>query len=116
MKLTLPVPPSSNRYWRHAGPRVNRSAEAVNYIGAVSLLLMKQKVKPIRGEVSIAVEWHRKAKRGDLDNILKILFDALKDRAFGDDSAIRRIVAERFEDHHNPRMEVTIQPYEVSDG
>ncbi len=113
IRLTLPEAPSANRYWRHVGAKVLRSREAINYIGAVRLVCSARKVRPIGGEVTLEVSWYRGRRSGDLDNRVKILQDALKGHAFGDDASVRRLVAERFEDKARPRMEVTISEYQA---
>jgi crossover junction endodeoxyribonuclease RusA len=47
----------------------------------------------------------------DLDNARKVLYDALKDVAFGDDKWVRADSAERMEpDEHGARVVVTITP------
>ena len=90
--LTLPEPPSSNRYWRRAGTRIHVSAEAKAYKEAVSMLTSRYKrgaecAFP-SGDLSVVVVWHRSAKRGDLPNRTKVLYDALQGSVYADDRQI----------------------------
>ena len=47
---------------------------------------------------------------GDLDNLSKAILDAVNGLAFTDDAQITRLVAEKFTDKKNPRVEVSIEP------
>jgi crossover junction endodeoxyribonuclease RusA len=105
ISLTLPFPPSANRYWRHAKGRTYRSSEAIAYIEAVQDLVPDEQLE---GEISVTMHFHRPARRGDLDNRIKIALDSLRGRAYHDDKQIVRIEATRHEDKKNPRVEITI--------
>lgn len=105
IKAVLPYPPSANRYWRKARGMVYVSAEAKAYKKAVSSSMPKT---PFAGPVSVTIDVYRPARRGDLDNCIKILLDSLNGIAYADDQQIIEIHAERFEDKKNPRVEVTI--------
>lgn len=122
MRLTLPMPPSANRYWvtfayisrngRNPGkPMANTvpSTHAKEYKQAVADLCRKQKIRRISGEIFLTVRVYRSIRRGDLDNRLKVLIDALKGVAFDDDEQIVRIHAYRHDDKSNPRVEVEIE-------
>ena len=108
--MILPVPPSSNKYWRVWRNRAVRSKEAEEYIAAARLewKLQQPSVKMLRGPIAVTLRWYRHEKRGDLDNRIKVALDSLKRLAFLDDAQIVRILAERFEDKARPRLEVEI--------
>ncbi|HEV8177156.1 MAG TPA: RusA family crossover junction endodeoxyribonuclease [Gemmatimonadales bacterium] len=110
IRLTLPVPPSANRWWRSVGPRVLLSREARDYKQTVATLLMVAKVKMIAPpeRVRIRIVWYRARKSGDLDKRLGILLDGLQGQAYANDSQIVELSARREEDPDNPRMEVEI--------
>lgn len=109
MKLTLDFPPSSNRYWRHNQGRTHRSAEAEAYIRQVGWQCVAAGIVPLDGDVSVTMRFYRPAKRGDLDNRIKIMLDALQGHAFRNDSQVGIIYAVRLDDKTNPRVELEIE-------
>jgi crossover junction endodeoxyribonuclease RusA len=104
--VTLPYPPSANRYWRKFRGNMVVSAEAKAYREVVATRLYG--VKPYTGDVSLTVGVYRPQKSGDLDGRLKQLLDALQGYLYVDDKQIVRIVADRYDDKANPRVEVTV--------
>lgn len=108
MKLTLPYPPTANLYWRKWRNRIVKSAEARDYQRHVSYMLGP--IGPFTLPVRVSVLVYRPRRRGDLDNTLKVLLDALKGIAYVDDSQVVRIEASRLEDASNPRVEVEVLP------
>ncbi len=108
VKLTLPFPPSSNRYWRKTRHgRVYVSDEAKNYRDEIALLTKRCGIAI--GDVSFTAKFYRPRKSGDLDNRIKILLDALQGNCFVDDSQVVEIHAYRFDDREKPRVEVEIR-------
>jgi crossover junction endodeoxyribonuclease RusA len=110
IEMTLPYPPSANRYWRHWNNRVVMSAEARAYKNLVSLLAKAQNVDLVDGTVCVELEIYRPRQAGDIDNSIKILLDALNKVAYSDDSQIVRLVADQLDDKENPRVEVRVTP------
>lgn len=111
MTITLPPPPSANRYWRNFRGRTVVSGEAKAYKDAAAWLARAAGMdEPLTGNVALTVRWYRERKAGDLSNRLKILEDALQGVAYVNDSQIVRIVAERYDDKRNPRVEVEVTP------
>lgn len=102
IRLVLPKPVSSNRYWRVWGGRVVRSSEARSYKIACQIIATREKIKPIAGDVAIAIILHPKlTKKGaasktriDLDNALKVVIDALQGVAYANDSQVVSIKAD----------------------
>lgn len=116
MKLTLPYPPSANAYWRVWKGRILVSAQARAYKARVGFQAAAAKARggvspylTLAGPVVVSVALYRPQRRGDLDNTLKVLLDALKGIAFVDDSQVVEIHARRFDDKANPRVEVTVE-------
>lgn len=107
-KLTLPYPPSANKYWRMWKGRILVSAEARQYKLDIATLARIAGLRPLDVPVILSLDIYRPAKRGDLSNRIKILEDALQGVAYDDDSQIVEITARRFEDKKEPRVEVTI--------
>lgn len=111
--ITLPFPPSGNRYWRIWRGRAVASPEAVAYKETVRLLCLTRGMKLIEGDVHVHLWLYRRARRGDLDNSLKVLLDALQGVAYQNDSAIREIHAVQFEDAADPRVRVIVEPWRL---
>lgn len=141
IKLTLPYPPSANRYWatRVITPRGQTRAMAMTYVTpeakqykeSVAWLAKAAGVKPIVGRVSMVVElyphrpldfqkrmrqlgdaWDDTVECIDLGNCEKVLSDALKDVVFGDDKLLHDIHLKRMEpDGGDARVVVTLTPY-----
>lgn len=108
--LTLPYPPSANRYWRALGRgHVTRSREAKAYLEEVGWLCRSLDTQPVAGDVEVEMRVYRPARRRDLDNHLKVALDALQGHLYHDDKQIVRLVAERYDDKANPRLEVTVR-------
>lgn len=91
LTLTLPWPPSVNRYWRRHGHTIHRSAEATQYIRLVQAQLRTQfRFSSLACPLVVLVEALPPDKRlRDLDNLLKALLDACtKAELWRDDSLI----------------------------
>lgn len=109
MKITLPYPPSANRYWRAFRGRTVVSAEARSYKRQVAKACKAAGfTEPLAGEVAISVIVYRPILRGDLGNRLKVLEDALNGFAWHDDEQVSRIYMERHLDRKEPRVEVEV--------
>ena len=116
LSLTLPVPPSANRYWRIYRNRAVKSAEARAYQNRVGWLTRSafeyRSMCPFPSEsVKLTVRWYRGAKMGDLSNRIKVVEDALQGFAYVNDSQVVELHAYRFEDKANPRVEVTVEVF-----
>lgn len=119
MRLILPYPVSANRYWRSFVPRghsraiVTVSDEAKAYKSQVGWIAKAAGIRaPLRHAISMnfrLIPANRVCM--DLDNVLKVSIDALKDIAYFDDSQVRRITAERMEPDGKARLEVEIEEY-----
>lgn len=134
--LVLPYPISSNRYWRpvRIGNHITivPTKEAKAYKQEVAVLSKAAGARPIAGRVSLQIklypgrpqDWAKRAQKDpdnwddtvrsiDIDNALKVLLDALKDVAFGDDSWVRSLHAERcVPDDKGARVVVTVTAQE----
>jgi Holliday junction resolvase RusA-like endonuclease len=66
--------------------------------------------KMIDGYLQIEVDVYYPSQRSDLDNSLKVLLDCLqKVKAFSNDNKVTRILANKFLDARNPRIEFVIK-------
>lgn len=110
MKLTLPLPPSANDYWRSFRGRVVVSRQARGYKADVKFRAMQDhSLDPIEGPVVVNLVVYRKRRIGDLDNFQKVLLDSLRGVAFHDDSQVVEIHARREDDPTNPRVVITVE-------
>jgi len=107
--LTLPYPPSSNRYWRMAGSRLYVSAEATAYRKQVNAIVSLLPIDYQRyGDIGIRLHFYRPRCSGDLDNRIKVVLDCLQGYLYADDKQVQKIIAERFEDKKSPRLEIWV--------
>lgn len=109
-KVTLPYPPSVNRYLRFS-PKgwAYTTKEAKTYKQGAKLRALTQGMRPVtEGEVALSLAVYRPRKRGDIDNVLKVLLDALNGVAYVDDGQIGELHIHRLEDAANPRVEVCV--------
>lgn len=110
MEIELPFPPSANRYWRNFRGRMVKSAEARAYQLNAQLLVKRDTL--LTGALSITMHIYRPAKRGDLDNRIKIILDALQGIAYTNDNQIVEIHASMGDDKLRPRVEVSVRMME----
>lgn len=109
MKLILPYPPSTNRYWRNVNGKTIVSAEAAAYLKQAGWLAKEQGAQMLAGCLRVVYHFYRPRESGDLSNRIKILEDALNGIAWEDDKQVVEIHAYRHEDKRNPRVEIDIQ-------
>lgn len=72
------------------------------------MICLSERVRPVSCPVAVTVQAYRPARRGDLDNSLKITLDSLRGFAYGDDQQIIELHAYRHDDKADPRIVVTI--------
>lgn len=106
--ISLPYPISANRYWRNWQGRMVKSDEARKYQTGAGWCAKAAGAELIDGDVGIELRLFRPQRRGDLDNRIKVLLDALQGIAYDDDGQIVELHAFLDDDKHNPRVEVTI--------
>ncbi|WP_194205795.1 RusA family crossover junction endodeoxyribonuclease [Superficieibacter sp. 1612_C1] len=122
MKLILPFPPSVNTYWRapNKGPLKGRhliSAKGREYQSAACAAIIKQLrrlPKPTTADVAVEIIFYPPdARRRDLDNYNKALFDALTHAGvWKDDSQVKRMLVEWGPVVPKGKVEITISKYE----
>jgi crossover junction endodeoxyribonuclease RusA len=107
--LTLPYPPSSNRYWRTDRGVTHLTAEARAYKRDVSRTALEAGCHlPLSGPVAVELRVYRPRRAGDLDNRIKLLLDSLQGVVLTNDSQITEIHAYRHDDKTRPRVEVVV--------
>ena len=106
--LVLPYPPTVNHMYRRARGHLALTPEAIAFRQAVRMIAHVQAIKPISGPVAVFVDVYRPRKRGDLDNLLKAVLDALNGVAYVDDDQVQQLHAIRYDDKRAPRVEVGV--------
>lgn len=110
--LTLPYPPSSNRYWRSVANK--KTGHVMVFVSEEAKSFKRDVAKrtagmqPLKCEVVATFRFYRPRRSGDLSNRIKVLEDAMQGTVFYDDKQIVEIHAFRHEDAKNPRVEVEI--------
>lgn len=113
MILTLPYPPSTNRYWRHWKGRTLLSRDGRSYREDAVRAVMEARQDGLgRRACRVTILcFMPDARRRDLDNVLKASLDAMQAaRVFEDDAQIVKLTVERGPiDRARPRLEVTVE-------
>uniref|UniRef100_A0A8H9YW51 Crossover junction endodeoxyribonuclease rusA n=1 Tax=Pseudomonas tritici TaxID=2745518 RepID=A0A8H9YW51_9PSED len=122
MKLVLPFPPSVNSYWRspNSGPLKGRtliSEKGRAFQSAACAAIIEQlRCLPKPSSSPAAVEiflFPPGARRRDIDNYNKALFDALTHAGlWEDDCQVKRMLVEWGPKVSGGRVEITICKYE----
>jgi crossover junction endodeoxyribonuclease RusA len=111
--LTLPYPPSTNRYWRNVQGRTLISRDGRQYrVEAVRAVMDARQDGLGRRPCRVTILcFMPDARRRDLDNVLKASLDAMQAaRVFEDDAQIVKLTVERGPiDRTRPRLEVTVE-------
>lgn len=98
--FTAPYPPSVNRIWRRAGHVTYKTREAKDYTDALQgAFLQRYGAMPtqLAGALRITLKIYRPTKRGDIDNISKVLLDSMNEYIYQDDSQITEYHAYRYD-------------------
>lgn len=122
MKFVLPFPPSVNTYWRapNKGPLAGRhliSAKGRAYQSAACAAIVEQLrrlPKPTSAPAAVEIIlFPPDARRRDIDNYNKALFDALTHAGvWEDDSQVKRMLVEWGPVTRKGSVEITISKYQ----
>lgn len=119
-KLTLPFPPSANRYWRHARNMIYVSKEAQDYRDVVFGCFIEQFPDVslpmiVDRPVSLHIVAYMPSTERDLENSTKVLFDALQNVLYVDDIQVHHYEVTRHEamppKRKNARVEIEFGVY-----
>lgn len=104
------VPSKSNGY-RISGNRLFKTSALSNYENAFFMQSKHYRNANIKGYFEIFLKVFYPNQRSDLDGMLKVVLDCLqKIKAFENDNKCTKIIAEKFLDKANPRIEFFIKP------
>lgn len=109
MTITLPYPPSANRYWRTVSGRILISREGRSYRENVCRLVGPR--EPLCGRLGVEIRSHQPdARKRDLDNLGQAILDALEAAGvYGDDGQIDDLRFLRVcVDRKSPHVEVEV--------
>lgn len=114
IRLTLPYPPSVNRYWRSVNGRVLIAAAGRRYRTDVELVMRMAGYRGVGpSPVNVAITVHvPDQRRRDIDNILKAPLDALTHAGlWDDDSQVEALsIRKAGMDRTRPRLEIEVTP------
>lgn len=113
IRLTLPFPPSVNRYWRHVGRRILISREGRQFRERVCSALARQRLNPLIGDLSVAIDLHPPdRRRRDADNFFKAALDALEHAGvYEDDAQITHLEIHKRSLVRGGKAVVSIEPH-----
>lgn len=111
-EITLPVPPLLNRFYRISGKRLFKQAASKTFFAECWMIARKAKLKPVAYDVEVELLWYRQRKCGDIDAILKSLFDSLQNILWVNDSQIMRCTITKLHDKLNPRIELKMKKFD----
>lgn len=114
-RITLPIPPSFNRYWRKTrrGDRFILTDEAKAYKDGVGFALNHAGIWPTAHDLVLTGWVFRQRRAGDLDGFVKCLLDALQGFAYLNDKQLVGLHLYRDDDKHDPRVEIVLEPGDV---
>ena len=114
-RISLPWPPSNNRYYRHNRGRTHISAEGQAYRDSVARIIKDSMLDiGLATPLKIRIECHMPdRRRRDLDNLQKAAFDALTKSGFWlDDQQVDYYSVKRMPVVKGGRLELTITEME----
>jgi Holliday junction resolvase RusA-like endonuclease len=104
------IPSKSNCYRFNPGGNMYKSKGLISYENTFYLQCNRYRNKNIEGFFEIYLEVYYPSMRSDLDGALKIFLDCLqKCKAIKNDNRCTKIVASKFVDKADPRIEFVIK-------
>ena len=112
LRFVVPGEPRPKQRPRHGNGFTYTPLDTVQAERKIKAHARQAKVRPLSGPVALEVRFFRATKRRcDLDNLTKLVQDALNGIAYRDDSQIKHLLATVDVDAERPRTEVTVQPH-----
>lgn len=109
MKITIPVKAMSlNAYYRIMRSRYIISPKGREYKKTIQDYLKAAKITPTDDDFKLKVNCYFKgARRRDIDNVSKALFDALKGFVYVDDSQMFELVLRKFNNSEEDKIVIS---------
>ncbi len=96
--ILLPLPPTANHMWVHAGSRHFRAPHYVSWLTECSWRLTAEKFPRFHGKFAMSLDLPR-GMRGDIDNRTKCALDLLvRNSIVSDDRHCDRLIISRVDD------------------
>lgn len=108
IRLTLPLPPTANKYYRRVGRKTLISRDGRAFKQRCGILTAGQTKQPIEGPIEISGTIYMARRGCDLDNRIKPLLDGMEGWAYVNDRQVVRLDLRKDLDRENPRAEVEI--------
>lgn len=109
IEFTLPMPPSINRMYRSSGRSYYKTHEAKEYTKQVAYQLRKH--QPSGEPLELEIKLYFKDKISDIDGRMKSLLDSLEGFIYLNDRQVMRLLATKYHDRSNPRVEVLVKEF-----
>jgi crossover junction endodeoxyribonuclease RusA len=107
--FVVPGDPRPKQRPRHGNGHTYTAAETVHAENVVKNHARRARAPKLLGPVVLELKFFRATRRRcDLDNLAKLVQDALNGIAYRDDDQIVSLVASKAHDAANPRTEVTV--------
>ena len=101
--------PSVNHYWLANGHKRYISSKGREFKRMLSIEAKRIGCSAIDGDIKIVINWYKKGKRrGDLDNILKVIMDSLNGIGYHDDSQVKIIIAHMHENYGVDAVDISL--------
>lgn len=112
--FSVPGPPVPKARARIGRGRAYTPARTVRHERLVWAYAAKAQVRPLAGDIEVRCRFYLVRRPDpqhplDVDNLLKLVLDALKGKGWTDDSQVADLHGRRFVDTENPRTEVEIE-------
>ena len=105
------LPPSLNSAYKITDNHQNASAKLIKFRDYITSYLQKLTLVKVLGPVKLSVVFNLYHEQNiDIDNLLKVLIDSLKDICFEDDSNIMELSCIKKLDQDQEMTHVTIEP------
>lgn len=110
--ITLPMPPTANHIWQHAGGRHYLSAAYEQFKRHVANQIMVADLPTyLKERIAVRIDLHFKSKhRCDIENRVKALNDAISQssKLWADDALIDLLIVQRKENDSNGKCVVSV--------